>query len=563
MSIERIEARIIEFLKSDNPGVMSIKGAWGAGKTYAWERILKNQKEKLPFKDYSYVSLFGIETIDDFKFSIVANTINKSVVGEKLNWQSDASLSSAKAFLINGIGKFIKDIGTGHDKVVTSVGFRLLGDALICIDDFERNDGNLSAQSILGIVSLLKEKHASKVVLIFNDSELNEKEKEIYDLLKEKVVDYEIDFYLSPDEILEIIFDEKLQDEVVLREKLKPFIEQLGIKNLRILKRIKEFSKKVLSVLGKSYDEHLTYQAMQTSVLFVWSYYSKSLGTPNFEFIKGFNCFESALIDKDDNEKNEWGNLLNDYGFKSCDEFDLEIGLSVERGFVDKKNINHLAGQLNTQLKEGKSRESFYSIWKKFHRSFEGDKDSFSKELVQSFKDNVEVLNKSDLNGTVVLLRELKTAEDIDKLIDLFVSKHEEGNDIFDLSDCHPHEKISDKVIIEKFNEKFLISREVRELRDILIDVSQNHGITEYDKEVVFSSSASDFCSVFKDPGQGRLKDIVVGCLNFSKLEQDNANYQKAYASAVEALLQICKEDELHEVRIKRMGINLDHLKAR
>jgi hypothetical protein len=83
MSIKRIEERIIEFLKSNNLGVLSIKGAWGAGKTYNWDKISSDKKDELPFNDYSYVSLFGIETLEDFKFSILANTIDKSMVGKK------------------------------------------------------------------------------------------------------------------------------------------------------------------------------------------------------------------------------------------------------------------------------------------------------------------------------------------------------------------------------------------------------------------------------------------------------------------------------------------------
>ncbi len=73
MSIEVISQQIRRFLASEAPEVMSIKGAWGVGKTYAWNTYLlqaKNQQKVALYK-YSYVSLFGINSLSDLKFSIL------------------------------------------------------------------------------------------------------------------------------------------------------------------------------------------------------------------------------------------------------------------------------------------------------------------------------------------------------------------------------------------------------------------------------------------------------------------------------------------------------------
>ena len=44
MSIAVLEKQISRFLASETAEVMSIRGAWGVGKTYAWNRFLQVQR---------------------------------------------------------------------------------------------------------------------------------------------------------------------------------------------------------------------------------------------------------------------------------------------------------------------------------------------------------------------------------------------------------------------------------------------------------------------------------------------------------------------------------------
>ena len=41
MPIEVFKTQIDKFLASDAPDVIAIKGAWGVGKTYSWNKFLK------------------------------------------------------------------------------------------------------------------------------------------------------------------------------------------------------------------------------------------------------------------------------------------------------------------------------------------------------------------------------------------------------------------------------------------------------------------------------------------------------------------------------------------
>jgi hypothetical protein len=562
MSIKNIEEKIIEFLKSDKPGVLSIKGAWGTGKTYNWDKITKNRKEELFFNDYSYVSLFGVDTLEDFKFSILANTIDKSMVGKQLTWKDEATVSSAKAFLINGIGKFIKDISTGYDKAFINVGFKFIENMLICIDDFERSNKNLGAQNILGTISSLKEKHNCKIVLIFNNNELLDTDKNTYDLLKEKVIDYEILFSLSTEEILEITFNKELNTDTDLKDKIKEYIEQLGINNLRILKRIKEFCQTVLKALPDDSEDELIKQALHTSVLFVWSYYSKDQDTPSYDFLKNYDYYEDAFSGKEENEnKKNWVNLLNKYKYRNCDELDLEIAMAVENTYFDKDKLNKLANDINLNLRNGKSRASFDSVWDKLYKSFEGDKNSFSKEMIQSFADNVEALNRSDLNPTVVLLKELDFETEANNLIDLFIEKNKGDNQVFDLNETFGSEKITDKVLIDKFNKQFKKDRVMRDLNNILIAVSLNNRISALDEEVIIKSLPNDFHSALKSPNDTKARINIKEVLRFIEMRKTDENYKNTYINFLKALQILVEENDFNEIRLKKLGINLEELK--
>lgn len=45
MSIETIKSVITDFLESETPEVMAIKGKWGTGKTHLWNKLLGENKE--------------------------------------------------------------------------------------------------------------------------------------------------------------------------------------------------------------------------------------------------------------------------------------------------------------------------------------------------------------------------------------------------------------------------------------------------------------------------------------------------------------------------------------
>ena len=82
MSSVHAKAEIVRFFESDKPEVLCLRGAWGVGKTYALREVVRDlsSKQKILLTRYSYVSLFGLDTLDKVRQSIFDNTVKSDGV---------------------------------------------------------------------------------------------------------------------------------------------------------------------------------------------------------------------------------------------------------------------------------------------------------------------------------------------------------------------------------------------------------------------------------------------------------------------------------------------------
>ena len=105
MSLSKVEIKISDFLSTNTPEVMAIKGAWGVGKTFTWNTLSKQAKnnKRIALKKYSYVSLFGINTLETFKSAIFENIISADSIGTvasletlKNNYSNEGLISLSK-----------------------------------------------------------------------------------------------------------------------------------------------------------------------------------------------------------------------------------------------------------------------------------------------------------------------------------------------------------------------------------------------------------------------------------------------------------------------------------
>ena len=74
----------------------------GVGKTYLWNSLVAKTKATIGLKKYSYVSLFGLQSLNELKYSIFENTLDTKSIGLE---PSLATLRTNTDFVVETAGK--------------------------------------------------------------------------------------------------------------------------------------------------------------------------------------------------------------------------------------------------------------------------------------------------------------------------------------------------------------------------------------------------------------------------------------------------------------------------
>jgi len=551
MSSEKVQKAVEEFLASDAPEVLSIKGDWGVGKTFFWDKFIKSASKdpKYKFQRYAYVSLFGISSLNELKFTIFGQTVKKSQVGASIsidNLKENANDLAERlgrgvmhrlSLLVQGI-PILKNYGS---ELIQRASFLLVKDMLICLDDFERKGDQLLAKDILGLVSLLNNQRNCKVVIIFNDSKLEGIDQEDYKKFREKVIDVEVIFNPNANESARHVFS----DNSDIHRRISDFSIQLGINNIRILKKIERAVKSVEKLL-RNFEVDVLHQAVQTLTLLGWCYYSNN--EQFYEYIKTRHEIYVIKKDKTSQEK-EWDSLLSNYRFSYIDEFDLELAKVIETGYVDEGSFLEAAKNTNAQVIANKSKNSFNNAWNLFNDTFAHNKDELVNAFEKGLKENAEYISPSNLNSMVRLLRDLGKDGLVSELIDAYIEKNNDKPELFNLSNYAFVGDIDDKELISKFNLIFNETKSIKTLDDVLRHISEKNGWGTSDEEVLNAASEDDFYQIFKTKEGRHLRSYVKTCL------QIEGSAEKAR----KALIRIGKENKLNEIRVRiKYGVSIE-----
>lgn len=245
MTIDELESRLDnEF--SDIYKCVLIKGEWGIGKTYFL------RKKYLCDKKHIYISLFGLNSIEEVKIEIYSK------------------LNRVLNFIINGVNR-IK--GSSINIPIGSISIPYLENDIekaiekkckkekfiIVIDDLERKSSNIKMEAILGIIESISNIKNSLIIVVANENKIIEKEKSIYLNFSEKVIQkiYNVHrySYTALDKILKnsihaIDIDKELK-EIISSATLKIFNSDY-VNNLRTLEKGLNFVKLLIKHINFS-----------------------------------------------------------------------------------------------------------------------------------------------------------------------------------------------------------------------------------------------------------------------------------------------------------------------
>jgi hypothetical protein len=277
MSVNLVKKTIAKFLETNVPEVICIIGKWGVGKTYTWETFFEELSDegkiKLPY--YSYVSLFGVNSIDELRQTIFEN--RSSTKNVRLSPTFDSSRENLIQYRNTALQKFSQL--TGYTKIPYletyfnnfSGSFRHLisltvKDTIVCFDDFERRGKGLRAADVLGVISQLKETKECKIAIILNDDALPQEDKPDFEKYFEKVVDASIEFAPTTEESAEIA----LRGTNDISKWLRTACIDLEISNIRIIKKIERLAMQICDRL-KPFEADVRKNVVRSRVVILFA----------------------------------------------------------------------------------------------------------------------------------------------------------------------------------------------------------------------------------------------------------------------------------------------------
>lgn len=559
MSVKVIKDQIFQFLSTDAPEVMAVKGEWGVGKTFSWKKFLKdaNAQNKVKLKRYSYVSLFGINSLESFKYAIFENVIKSEIIGTEANIET---LKANANSLIESFGRQSIRLFRGaplfksFNPAIEAISFLSLDSTLICIDDLERKGKGLEIKDVLGLISLLKEQKQCKVVLLLNDGEEG---LEDYEKYREKVIDIELAFSPDPEECALIAYS----DKVPYNSRLKELVTSLEIRNIRILKKIERLIELSLP-LTDGYEPEVVDQVMHSLVLFAWSYFCANSNEeiPSLDFITSKGYLLLGIGDEEASEQEKkWQTMLQAYNFQHTDELDILLAESVKRGYFIKEEFIEKASAKNQQIIASKSKGSFSEAWRLYHDTFSNNQEDVVNSLYESFKENCKYITPGNLSGTVSLFRKLDKNDKASEIIDIYIENRKDEIELFNMEENNTFGDIQDQELIDRFNETYNKSVTTETAKEVLARIAGRNGWNQSDEVVLANTSVEEYYNLFKSEAGRHLSSFVTTCLKFGQFSNASGQQSEIARRATEALQKIASESKINELRVKKFGVTLEN----
>ncbi|MCA3419668.1 MAG: hypothetical protein INF88_12305 [Roseomonas sp.] len=564
MSLIPLRREVLSFLNSDHPEVLCITGKWGVGKTYAWESIRKaaiESSSSISPSQYSYVSIFGQNSLDDIKASIIENLVDGGAASAKPDW---ASFNKFNPQFLIGFGEetlrkiannpLIKELSalpqvSHYSAFTTRLLYLNLKPTLICFDDLERAGRSFDLKLLLGLASSLKIEKKCKVVLILNDDALNDaNEKEFQEQL-EKIADRHLRFEPTAADCSSIAIPNQDKVSVWVKENC----EKLGMKNIRVIHKALNSGRRLSEIL-QDFEEIILRSAIRTAVLAVFAKFQPNYAPP-IKFIQSFNYSLELMRDHQPKNSGDTGasprflDLLKNYEFLRAEEIDLAIIESIESGIFQVERIVSLAGNFQVNLLKAQHYEKLQNAWGLYHDTFAENPAELKQALTEALDVGLETLDFVSFGQSIGLLRFLGDEDASDRLLSRFISirQHEiarrYGSDHFFMKEITD---LAVKTALEKVYLDSLSSKKPQECLENLANDSWN----DEDAKGANLLMTDDLLRIFKEKTGAQLKKSIKGAFSGKRVANPSTDLIELAEKAESALKKIAEESPLNQRRV-------------
>ncbi|MBD8922813.1 hypothetical protein EGR52_11900 [bacterium] len=223
------------FEKDNTYKKILINGRWGIGKSFYTNQYIEGKNNAI------YISLFGKENIEVIQEEI-AKELFKKANSKKKFWKKGKELAKKIKGSISYKGISIKSPEIKAKSVIEEYCSILKEEEnlIIVIDDLERKSEKIRIEDILGVIEQLSLCNQIKIVLIGDESRVNEADKKVWKSFKEKIIEKEYKISKFSKEAINSIVISKLKqyiNEKELDDFVENFIEKFPIDNLRTINK--------------------------------------------------------------------------------------------------------------------------------------------------------------------------------------------------------------------------------------------------------------------------------------------------------------------------------------
>lgn len=557
MGIDAFKSEIDRFLASSDAEVLVISGKWGVGKTFAWNKFLREARDRnngIALERYAYVSLFGLGDLGEVRQAVFENTVGRAKAGDAADLTSlESGIKTATGGWRKAAG-FLRAAGPLADyaAAIDKIGFFSVRKQVVCIDDLERKSGSLEMRDILGLVSFLKEQRACKVVVLLNDEQLGADDEE-FRIQLEKVADTTIRYQPTPAEAVEIGVDRSKSHHEVIVQACSAF----GIVNIRTIKRLERLSVRLCEILA-GYDVRVVRQAVHTASLFGCSKVQPDQA-PTIEFLKTYSPYEGLLAhDNQPLSHPEWREMLRQYDFGSLDEFDAVLLEGVEAGHFDPAKLKAAADIASRRLQHVDNEHAFSAAWELYRNSFGDNQAEVTGALVAALRAAPSVVTPTNLSGTITLLKELNWEGNIGQLISEYIDGRDDGREFWDLNESAFGGEVRDPDVRDAFVAKLATFEDDRDPEEVLKRIGEERGWGQDDVRFLSLQSPATFRGIFKRLSGTDFHRAIRGGLMFRNIQNADTEMQLVTANVEAALREIGQESPINLRRVRQKGVQIE-----
>lgn len=282
MSLISTKEQLKQLLTEKETKVIALSGKWGTGKSYMWEQVKTSSVDET-VKGALYASLFGLSGIEQVKTKLIQSMVPAIKANPKL-WAGAKQTVKSGVKVLEG---FHKGFGALNDLSLVFAP-AILRQKLIVLDDIERKHEKLDIEEVLGFIDEFTQQHGCRFILILNSDQLAK--RDVWDLLREKVVDQELRLTTSSSEAFDIAIGFTASE---YGGQIRTSVVSCGVTNIRIISKI---IKVVNRILGdrQALTNAVLWRVIPSTVLLAAIHYKGIEDGPDFDFVLTQNSGDFA-----------------------------------------------------------------------------------------------------------------------------------------------------------------------------------------------------------------------------------------------------------------------------